>query len=371
MFDLLDGLISADSTFEKGECETTIVLKDFFESAGIDCEIDNWDGKRANITAVVEGSKKQNAKKLLVASHLDVVPAGQQAWKYPPFKMHEEGDYLYGRGVVDMKGGLAASAVALAEIVKNGTPLENDIIFTATACEEVNSEGALRFVDKNEHLNGKIGGIIVPEPTNMIPSIAHKGILWFKVVFKGKTAHGSMPHAGVNAFEHALEFVAEVKKSNLTAHTHDLLGNCTLSFNKIEAGAAINVIPDLCSLWGDFRLLPSMDYESVMSQLNIIISNCKKRIADFDAEVIFERYMPALSVSPDCGFVKAVCDLLQTEIGVLNYTTDSPYFCEFDAPCVVLGPGDPQMCHKPDERILKTDLTSAKDKYVQLYKKLS
>src|SRR3712207_9567583 len=85
---------------------------------------------------------------LMLCGHMDVVPAGGSAWDADPFAAELRDGKIYGRGASDMKSGLVAMAVALANLKQEGTPLPGDVLFAATAGEEVDCRGARRFVDR-------------------------------------------------------------------------------------------------------------------------------------------------------------------------------------------------------------------------------
>ena len=120
MKDLLKQLIRADSTADKGEMAAAEVIADCFKGHGIDCHIDRWDGNRANVVAQVKTSHERAG--LLFLCHLDVVSPGEDTWDHPPFGAVEERDRIYGRGAVDMKGGIAAVVAAIC-IHLEGLPL--------------------------------------------------------------------------------------------------------------------------------------------------------------------------------------------------------------------------------------------------------
>jgi acetylornithine deacetylase/succinyl-diaminopimelate desuccinylase-like protein len=79
------------------------------------------------------------------------------------------------------------------------------------------------------------------------------------------------------------------------------------------------------------------------------------------------RSVPAMETEEDNSFLKAVCRAVNAEkAGAVGFTTDGPWFAKLDAPVVVFGPGDPQMCHKPDEYIEIEQLEKAKDAYKRI-----
>lgn len=360
MIELLKKLINARSTPDRGELAAAEVIKVELAAFGIESEIDVWDKTSANIVVHVKSSGQKPA--LLFAAHLDVVPTGTARWKHPPFEATEVDGKLFGRGAADMKGGIAAVVCAIAEIVKRGKTLRGDIIFAATAGEETDSCGARRFVETAKL--PKLTGIIVPEPTGLGVINAHRGILWLKFTTRGKTAHGSMPHLGVNAIESARSLLNELANYKLAFVPHPRLGSSTMSVNVISGGKAANVIPDECSITVDIRTLPGQNHNEIIAGFERLLEKIKMTNSQFVAELSVVRDCPALETDADSDFVKAVCRARGVDVpGTVGYTTDAPIFASLGAPVIIFGPGKAEICHQPDEFIEIADVESAASYY--------
>jgi succinyl-diaminopimelate desuccinylase len=360
MKELLKKLINARSTPDKGEFAVAEVIKEVLAVFGIESEIDVWDKIRANIVVHIKSTAKKPA--LLFAAHLDVVPTGTARWKHPPFEATEVNGKIYGRGASDMKGGIAAAVGAICEVVKSGKTLHGDIIFAATAGEETDSCGARRFVESAKL--PKLAGIIVPEPTGLDVINAHRGILWLKFTAKGKTAHGSMPHLGINAIESARVLLNELANYKLIFTPHPRLGDSTMSVNIISGGKAANVIPDECSITVDIRTLPGQDHHEIIAGFERLLDKIKSANSQFVADISVVRDCPALETDADCDFVKSVCAMRGVDApGTVGYTTDAPIFASLGAPVIIFGPGKAEICHQPDEYIDVADIESAASYY--------
>ncbi len=363
---LLKELIRAESMIEKGESTAAEVLSAEFRRSGIDCTIDRWGLNRANITARVKSAGRRSG--LLFACHLDVVGPGEAAWTYPPFDAVEADGKIYGRGAVDMKGGIAAAAGAISRIVGAGTKLQGDIVFTAVAGEETDSSGAERFVAERGRFSELapmgLAGVVIPEPTDFAVVTAHRGLLWLQVTTTGKAAHSSTPHLGVNAISSMRLILDELNGYEVSSRTHELLGKCTMSINTIAGGKAMNVVPDKCTIGIDIRTLPGQDYRRILADFERVFAKLKSENSQFDAAVTELRHLDPLETDSRCDFVRDFCSVVgvgqSTPVG---YTTDGPYFASLGAPVVIFGPGKPGLCHKPDEHIETTDLGKAADYY--------
>ncbi len=364
MKDLLNKLIRAEPTLEKGELAAGEVLADFFAESGtdIDCRLDKWDGCRANVTAHARSSGDRPG--LLFGAHLDVVPAGRAQWQSPPFEPTEQNGRIYGRGSTDMKAGLVAAAAAMVEVVGSGAELKGDIILAATAGEETDSCGVKRFVSENGGDLGPLAGMILPEPTDFEITVAHRGMLWLKVTTAGKTAHGSMPHLGISAIGKMNTLLNRLEGFRPAHQVHPLLGKCSMSINEIHGGKAPNVVPDECSITVDIRTVPSQSHQSIIDEFDAIFAELKAKDPQFQAAVEIIRSVDALMTDPDDPFVKKVRDVtgINKTIAV-SFTSDGPFFGKLNAPVMIFGPGKPQTCHKPDEYIEIKDLERAKQFY--------
>ena len=136
---------------------------------------------------------------LLFSGHLDTVPAGEN-WQHDILAAEVSDGKIWGLGTTDMKSGVAAMIVAMEAIRRTGVPLKGDLLFAGTAGEEVDSMGAQRLVQQQKLSD--VGFMVIGEPTTNRVFTAEKGVLWLELNTKGKTAHGSMPHLGVNAIMH-------------------------------------------------------------------------------------------------------------------------------------------------------------------------
>lgn len=362
MKDLLKKLIASAPTDENGELQTARILESYFQQYNIPVAIDCWDEKRANLTACV-GSTDPAAPTLLLGAHLDVVPASAENWQTDPFDPVEKDGCIYGRGSTDMQGGICAAAAALAEIAQSEMKLNGRILFAATAGEEIDSCGMERFLE-NTTIANPIGTIIA-EPTRMEILRAHRGILWLQIETTGKTAHGSMPHLGINAIEKMNALLNRLKDYRIPHTPNPLLGGCSMSLNRITGGSATNVVPESCAIELDIRTLPGQDRNDIISSLRAICEELTQTEPDFKAAVSVIRAVDALETDENSDFIRTVCRATGiAETKAAGFTTDGPFFAKLNAPVVIFGPGEDSMCHKPNEHIEIAQLEIAQKHYL-------
>jgi succinyl-diaminopimelate desuccinylase len=358
----LKKLVQAESTAQKGESAAAEIISGQFSRSGIDCQIDNWDQHRANLTAQVTSNRQKDG--LLFLCHLDVVAAGEDGWCHPPFAGAESKGKIYGRGSMDMKGGITAAVTAIRQIVDSRTKLKGDIIFAALAGEETDSCGARRFIDSFNNKFPKIAGVVVPEPTDFDVVTAHRGILWLEVKTAGRAAHSSTPELGVNAITSMKLLLNELDNYKIRFQPHKRLGNCSMSINTIAGGKEINVVPNQCSIGVDIRTLPGQNHQEIISDFEKVLAKLKQKNPQFDASVSVVREINALETDSDCDFVKDFCSVVgASETKAVGFTTDGPHFASLGAPVVIFGPGKPQLAHKPDEYIDIADVEKAVEHY--------
>jgi acetylornithine deacetylase/succinyl-diaminopimelate desuccinylase-like protein len=142
--DLLSRLIQVDTTNPPGnETAAAELLRDYLEANGVECELFARVPERANLVARIRGGYGPT---LMFLSHTDVVPADAGEWSVPPFSGQIRDGHVWGRGALDMKGEVAASAVAIASLAREGFRPVGDLLFAATADEEVGDSVGLSWL---------------------------------------------------------------------------------------------------------------------------------------------------------------------------------------------------------------------------------
>jgi succinyl-diaminopimelate desuccinylase len=383
MEELLKKLIQAETTAKKGELAAAEIISDELAPkgrarSGIDCRIDSWGQNRANLTAQITSAGRKGG--LLFLCHLDVIAAGEAGWRYPAFAGVENNGKIYGRGSVDMKGGIAAAVTAIREIVNSAVKLKGDIIFLALAGEETDSCGAGRFISNFGNKLPKIAGVVVPEPTDFEVVTAHRGILWLEIKTAGRAAHSSAPELGVNAITSMKLLLNELDNYKIKFQPHKRLGNCSVSINTIAGGKEVNVVPDECSIGIDIRTLPAstrrtqvgrggpgQNHREIISDFEKIFAKLRQKNPQFEASVSIMREVGALETDSSCGFVRDFCSAVgASETKAVGFATDGPYFASLGAPIVIFGPGKSQLAHKPDEYIEIADVEKAVEHYKRI-----
>ncbi|MHA6529731.1 M20 family metallopeptidase [Paenibacillus sp. BAC0078] len=356
----LQRLIEVDTCNPPGnEHHLSVLLQDFLRELGVESSVTGIEQGRSNLEAVFQGN---GSRKLMFCGHLDTVsPWIAAAGSYSPHGAVIVGGRMYGRGTSDMKSGLAAMLLAAASLHQEGIRLGGELVFLATAGEEVDSCGARMYAGQNSPLD--LDGIVIGEPTGSRVAVGHKGALWLRITLFGRSAHGSMPQLGLNAVEGMMEVIALLRSHALEWQAHDaVLGTSSLSVNKIEGGVQTNVIPDRCTIDVDIRTVPPLQHASLLEEIEARLQQIQQLHPGYryeleqllDRSVVYtdpsrELIATALEVAASLGGTEQSEEEVRAVQGVPYYTDGSVLHDNGRLPVLIYGPGDPALAHQPDE----------------------
>jgi len=326
------------------------------------------NGVRPNIIAKYYGENKN--KTLWIMTHLDVVPPGERSlWKTDPYKVHREGDKIYGRGVEDNQQGLVSSLLCVKAFMDLGMrpPVNIGLLFNAD--EETGSVYGTGYVLKNRpDIIGKDDMFFIPDGGNAegtMVEIAEKSLLWLKIRTAGKQCHASMPKQGINAFRAASELVVKLNGLYRKFNAKEKLYTPAMSTfepTKKEANVPnINTLPGDDVFYLDCRVLPQYLLGDVKAEIRRLADEVeKKRGVKITIEVIQEVQAPK-ATDPDCEFVKLVTQTVKEIYKVkakpmgIGGGTVAAYFREAGYPAVVFSKLD-DTAHMPNESCTLTNL---------------
>lgn len=309
--------------------------------------------RRANALGRLAGGGRPG---LVFSGHLDVVPPGEAPWRYDPWSATVADGRLYGRGSIDMKGGLAAQVMAVCLLRRAGVSLGGDLWLAATAGEESDLIGA-RAMAASGGIAGA-GGVVVGEPTGLEVIVAHRGVIWLDVITHGHTAHASVPHQGVNALAAMGEALGRLAALQLPHTPHPALGGPTVTPTVIRGGTAANVVPDRCELRLDIRTVPGQTADQVIAAIAEVL----RGLPGPPAELVLVADDPPGATDPAAPLVQAALAAAADFTGRRHVPRTAGYFTELaiyqpvlQVPVVVCGPGNPGQAHQPNEHIILDD----------------
>ena len=315
--------------------------------AGFDVAYYAFAERRTSVVARL-GGEDRGTKPLCFAGHIDTVPLGAREWSVDPFDGEIIEGKLYGRGVSDMKAGVASyvcAAIDLADRLKDSA----GVVLIMAAGEETGCEGSFHLA-KTEGSLGDVGGLVVAEPSYNVPRVGHKGALWLTMHSSGKTAHGSMPEEGDNALYKAARAINKLEDFDFNIAPHPHLGRNSLNVGTMHAGLNVNSVPDSADFTVDIRTIPGVNHRTLQEGLAGYLGDDVERVKPFvDLDGIW--------TDPNDPWVQRVFDLVKPHLGERPDVGALPFFTDAAAltpayggvPTIILGPGETHMAHQTDE----------------------
>jgi len=312
--ELLSGLIRLDTTNPPGnETIAAEYLRAYLEAAGLECELIARSPERANLVTRIKGTG--DGPSLLLLGHTDVVLADPSEWQVPPFSGEVRDGEIWGRGALDMKSQVAAGAVAIASLAREGFRPSGDLIFAATADEENGVGFGLEWLCE-AHPDAVRADFCVNEGAGerlqfgddvyYVCSSAEKKSSPFTIRALGRSGHASMPGIADNALVKAavlIQRIAEFKpepqiQQEVETFLRTVLGEVPSAATAVELARAVdpvaadliepllsatfsptmitasqkrNVIPAVSEVTVDCRLLPGQTTEHVEPMIRAVL----------------------------------------------------------------------------------------------------
>ncbi len=353
--ELLQRLIRFDTTNPPGnEAECISFINGLLAEAGIKTTILGKTPERPNLIARLPGMG--NAPPLLLYGHIDVVTTENQQWQHPPFAGEVSDGFVWGRGALDMKGGVAMMLAAFLRAKGDALKLPGDVVLAIVSDEEAGGDFGSRYLVENhpklfegiKYAIGEFGGFTfyVGKQRFYPIMIAEKQLCWLNMTVRGTGGHGAIPVRG-GAMAKLSQVLRRLDKKRLPVHitpaarlmfdavasasggvkklvlgqlTNPLFTNMvldamgehsrpfdpllhnTVSPTVLHGSSKINVIPGEVSIGLDGRLLPGYSPDDLISELTGIVGH------DVEIEVI--RYDPG-PAEPDMGLFDLLADILR------------------------------------------------------------
>jgi acetylornithine deacetylase/succinyl-diaminopimelate desuccinylase-like protein len=323
--ELLQRLIQFDTTNPPGnEAECVYYIKSLLDEAGIESKIIALTPERPNLIARLQGQGK--SAPLLMFGHVDVVTTEHQPWQQPPFEGKLVDGYVWGRGALDMKGGVAMMLAAFLRLKAEQVLPPGDVLLAVVPDEEAGGDcGAKFLVEKHpqefagvRYAISEFGGFSMANNPRLYPiMVAEKRMCWMKARLRGKGGHGSAPVHGqamakLGRLLHQLDtqmlpvhitppvrmmidamasatggiggmLLRQLLNPSLTNSILNVLGergkvlnlatHNTVSPTVLYGSSKINVIPGEVSVDIDGRLLPGFSPEEMFAELRAILGD--------------------------------------------------------------------------------------------------
>ncbi len=349
-----------------GEAALADLLKNMLLPWGAEVSIEEVSPGRPNLIARFVGPAGSPA--LMLEAHGDTVTV--EGMTIPPFEGFFDGRRLWGRGSCDTKASLTAMMLGIHTVLEEQGSLPCTVYLVSTCDEEHGASGAYHLVAQGPHIDAAIVG----EPTDLRIVIAHKGDLRWRVRALGVAAHSSNPDAGINAIYHMgviLLMIQDWLLPNLRKVIHPLLGSPTLSVGTIHGGTAGNIIPALCEIEIDRRVIPGETREEMTRALKEELDRLKAGRESFQYQIEERDWYPPFEEDFDAPITKLVTAAREKVLGKGTYASapwaaNAGVFKEGGIPCVLFGPGSIAQAHTKNEFIEMNQVVQAAEVFAEV-----
>ena len=352
----------------------------YVRGEGAPGDSDAWP--RTNVIARREGARP--GPTVHFNSHIDVVEAGH-GWSVDPFAAIVRDGRVYGRGACDMKGGLAASIIAMEALIEVMPDYPGAIEISGTVDEESGGFGGVAHLARQGYFSApRVDHVIIPEPLNKDRiCLGHRGVWWAEIETHGQIAHGSMPFLGqcavrgmgavLEAFERELFPLLDQKRTAMPV-VPEGARRSTLNINAIHGGQTDDytglpspVVPDSCRMTIDRRFLIEEAPEDVKDEVVSLLDRLAAARPDFRYSIrdIME-VLPTMT-ERDAPVVRAVAGAVRAELGaepeyvISPGTYDQKHIARIGHlhDCIAYGPGILDLAHTPDEWVGIDDMVDS------------
>jgi succinyl-diaminopimelate desuccinylase len=362
-------------------------IGDRLASHGCDVEYFTADGAAEHSPAyprvnVVGAQRGGPGPVVHLNGHFDVVPAGA-GWTVDPFAGIVRDGKIYGRGVCDMKAGIAAAIYAAESIRRAGIALPGTIEISGTVDEESGGfAGAAWLARIGRVARGRTDYVIIPEPLNVDRiCVGHRGVYWAELTTRGRIGHGSMPFLGVSAIEgmaRVLDFIRTELQPSLAARSTRMpvvpagAAHATININGIAGGQPVGgiqtpCVADLCRAVIDRRFLIEEGFEPTRRELVALVERALAATPGVSYEMRDLMVVHPTETPEGSPLVKALDAAILTVLDrparlvASPGTYDQKHFARLAGVphCVAYGPGELEQAHQIDEWCRIDDVVNA------------
>ncbi|MEY3018550.1 MAG: hypothetical protein RL336_1685 [Pseudomonadota bacterium] len=345
----LASVSSANPAWDMGNLAVIEQLAEWFSSLNFSCQIliDPAQSNKANLIATLG----QGRGGLVLSGHTDTVPFDEQLWQSDPLKVALRDNAFYGIGTADMKGFFAVIIEAIRNMALKD--IKHPLIVVATADEESSMNGARRLAASSMC---SPRAAVIGEPTGLKPIRAHKGVMMETIRIYGRAGHSSNPALGINALDAMADVIQALRsyREQLANRYRDPLfevDHPTINLGHIHGGDNPNRICGQCELHFDVRLMPGMAIDQVRAEILALIQPI---VAQHHGQLRFEALVAGVEpfmLDADSALVKAAEAMTGQTAGIVNFATEAPFFQAMGIDTLVMGPGNIDVAHQPDEHI--------------------
>lgn len=311
---------------------------------------------------------------LAVDGHIDTVDVGNiDNWDFDPFSGKVDDEFVYGRGTVDQKGGVAAAITAGRILKEIGVPKNLTYYAVASVMEEDCDGLCWKYIIEESKLKPHF--VISTEPTNLNIYRGHRGRMEMHVSFRGVSAHGSAPERGKNAIYMASRGALEIEKLHERLHFDPFLGKGSVTISEFVSGSpSLCAVADSARLHLDRRLTWGETKDSAVAEVQQAVNNpdAKVEVLYYEGKAFtglnygMEKYYPTWKIDENAPIVQTGATTFRELFGkepLIDKWTFSTNGIATNGihgiPTIGFGPGNEVMAHAPNEKTPINHLVAA------------
>lgn len=296
--------------------------------------------------------------------HMDTVGVGDRAaWRTDPFVATLQDGRVYGLGAGNCKGPMAAQLAAAETIARRGGPARGEVVFTFVGDEENLGPNGLAHLRKVGAVKPDL--LIVGAQTENQLIVAERGVLWTRVRTRGRAAHAGLAPTGDNAILRMLRVVAALERELAPRIRERRSGTlqAMMSLGKIRGGSNTNVVPDLCEIEIDRRLIPEERVDAAFDEIRAVALGCGEPPGTVEVERItgtngFRGGAEGRGVKAFTEVITARSGRAPAFLDVVG-VFDGRYFADDGIEIIDFGPGEGHEGHAPNESTPLAQLVEA------------
>lgn len=313
---ILSNLISFN-TVNGNELPAAKYVQAVLNKYGIKSTLIDLGNNQANL--VVEFGSG-NHPILAGSGHFDTVSVDKSAWKTDPFKLTIKDGTMFGSGVTDMKGGVAALIIALIELHEQKVVIPGTIRLLLTAGEEVGMLGSHEL--QREKYMDDVDSLLIAEPTGYRIVYANKGEVDFEVTSVGKEAHSSRPNFGINAIQNLMDVLEKTKtviEQKAEENQSASLGKTTYTVDIFQGGIQVNAIPGIAKAEINTRIVPNYNNEQVIADFNQVVADFN-RVHDGEIKVDIKMNISPVNADPKSKLIENIIQVATPYLKQTDYS---------------------------------------------------
>ena len=348
---LLQHIINIYSPTGKEE-EIIAYLHGYLKKHGLSVELQDVDDGRYNLIVMPPGKDIQ----VVLMGHVDTVAA----YDLDDYEWREEGDIIYGLGTADMKSGCAAIIESYLSAWENSTdPLP--VALALLIGEEEEGDGARAFIEDYH-----VPWVVIGEPTALQPCLSHYGYMEIQIAIRGRRRHASLASREQNPVEAMLRLLL-----SLSDYVSNRRPELVYNIRDIYSPPGGFVVPDYCEVWIDAHVPPDAPIGEITIELEEVVETYTGKAPSLDIALRFTTIHGGYDIPPKGPFVEAIKNVYQSHSlewvpQAFPSHSDANIFWEAGIKPVIIGPGQLEQAHAPEESVSFKQVCLAAQLYLDL-----